>query len=270
MAKRRSNFRRKKSYSKRKRAVVRRTAKKTRRIVRKQIFRAAETKSQQEYVFGSTLKPTTDSTFDSSNIFACGPRGTSLPIVQGTGQGNRIGNSIQAKRLTIRGAIIPQPYNVTTNPLPRPLLVTVYFLYDKTNPLAPPTPLTNGDFFQNGNGAATFDTDMLDGVAPVNTDRYHIFKRKSFKVGFSAYEGSGIQPAQQAYSNNDFKMTQRFSFDITRYHPKRIKFNDNVSTPTTRPVWMMWMANYADGNAIPAAVRPCFIQWIQDFRYTDV
>lgn len=269
MAKRRSSYRKKRTYRKKKTAVRRRTAAK-KRTVRREVLRTAETKSAQEYVYGTSLRATTYSSFDSTNIVALGPRSTSLPINQGVGQGSRVGNSIHTKSLTIRGAVIPQPYNATTNPTPRPLICTVYFFYDKTSPLAAPTPLANADLFQNGNGAATFDTDMLDGVAPINTDRYHIFKRRSFKVGWADYAGTGGQPTQQNYANNDFKMTCRFKFNLTKYLPKRIRFNDATSQPTTRPIWMMWLVNSADGNVLTSSTVPAFVQYIQDYRYTDV
>jgi len=274
MAKRRTF--RKKSYRKKKRVVRRRTAKKTTRVVKRVLSRIAETKSVQQYNYGTTLVPTSSAAFDTTNVIRLGPWNTTMPINQGTGAGNRVGNKITTKNLTIRGAVIPLPYNVTTNPTPRPMLVTLYFFYDKQNPNSVPTPQSNADFFQNGNGAATFDSDLIDNMAPVNSDRYRVFTKRTLKVGWANYESmtgtsTPFWPSAGGMSNNDFKMLGRFKVNLRKYFPKIVKYNDTFTgSPTIRSVYMMTLVNWADGNPMASTAQACGLQFIHEYKYQDL
>lgn len=271
MAKRRRYVKRSKKphYRKKRSGGRRRATKTTKKMVRRTIVNMAETKSMQQYVYATTPPPTTDAGFDAS-IRVVGPSGGTLPISQGTGQANRVGNKIQTQSCTLKGALLPLPYNATTNPNPRPMVVTMFFFLDRRSPNTIPTPQASADFYQNGNGAGTFDTELVDGLAPVNTDCYRIFMKRTFRVGCASYAGTGNLPAQQNYSNNDFPMLVRFKLNVTKHLPKTYKFADNNTSPTNRRLYWMCLVNWADGNAMSATTRPLEMQFIQDYRWKDL
>lgn len=246
------------------------TKKAVKAVVKTVIAREAETKTAQEYNYGANLYGPNYATFDATNIFPLGPRATTLPITQGTGQGGRIGNRVHARKLVLSGTLVPNGYNVTTNTVPQPLDVIMYVFYDKTKPCDTPTPAANGDWLQNGNGSTTFATDTLDMISPVNTDRYRVVARRKMKLGFADYSGTGSNPAAHYYANNDYKMTCNFSIDLTKYYPKVVKWNDNASaTPTTRGLWLMIVPNFGSGLTMGAGQRPLAIQFMQNFLYRD-
>jgi len=246
------------------------TKKAVKAVVKTVIAREAETKTAQEYNYGANLYGPNYATFDATNIFPLGPRATTLPITQGTGQGGRIGNRVHARKLVLSGTLVPNGYNATTNTVPQPLDVIMYVFYDKTKPCDTPTPAANGDWLQNGNGSTTFATDTLDMISPVNTDRYRVVARRKMKLGFADYSGTGSNPASHYYANNDYKMTCNFSIDLTKYYPKVVKWNDNASaTPTTRGLWLMIVPNFGSGLTMGAGQRPLAIQFMQNFLYRD-
>lgn len=273
MAKRRFSKRSKKStYRKRRGGVRRRTStKKFKRAVRTQLRRAAETKSSQRFNLGQNLVPSNATTF-AANIIELGP-GVTMPIAQGTGQGNRVGNRIETVRHVFKGTIVPYPQDSTTNPNPQPLVVKMWIFYDKTDPTAVPNPITY-PFFQDGNGVAGFSNDLIDTWRPVNTDRYRVLCARTFKLGFSEYAGTAAstlnQGQYQAYSNNDFKLNCGFRINLTKYQIKKIRFNDANNEPMTRRMFCMWQPVAASGIQMTSTWIPCGVQYMEDYKYKDI
>lgn len=268
---------RKKSYKRRapKRRVHKRKsyAKKTsiKRVVKAVIHRAAETKNIQRYNLGMNIYPANSASFLGS-IIELGP-GSTMLITQGAGQGSRIGNRIETVSHTFKGTLTPNPYNATTNPDPRPLQVKMWIFYDKTDPTAVPNPVGN-PFFQDGSSVVGFANDLVDHWRPINTDRYRILAQRTFKLGYSQYAGTAAtvanQGANQAYSNNDFKMNCPFSINLTKHQIKQIRFNDANNEPMTRRMFAMFQPVEASGTQMAATHNPCGVQFMEDYRYKDM
>lgn len=176
------------------------------------------------------------------------PYTSALDIPIGTGQGARIGNSISIRKLTFKGVISPAPYNSITNTTPMPNEVKFWIVSDK---LVPSSNLVSGGwttFFQNGSSSSSFSSNLLDMIKTPNQDRYVIHTTKTFKVGYAAYEGSGSAVAPQFQQNNDFKLNNKFSMDLTKYMVKNVKYNDASQIPTTRGLFLVMEAIRADGT----------------------
>lgn len=236
------------------------------KVIRREMARVIETKSKQAYNLNKPLYPTNSTNFI-DNIFEVGPDGSTMQITQGAGQGQRVGNEVRTKKLTLKGTIVPLPYNVTTNYAPLPMQIKMFFFYDKTDPIAVPYPVT--DFYQDGSSSRGFSNDLVDQWAAVNKDKYCLFTTRQYKLGFAAVMGTGTTPAQQAYSNNDFSYNANFNIDLTKYFPKRVKFNDNLGTPTTRGLYVMTVISSADGTNIPAGWVTAAMQYEVDYQYED-
>lgn len=67
------------------------------------------------------------------------PQSGVLDITQGVGQGQRIGNSIKIKKLTMKGVMFPATYSVLTNFAPKPMEIKFWFGYQKNEPTVKPT-----------------------------------------------------------------------------------------------------------------------------------
>lgn len=266
-------FRRKVSSRKyaKKRTYKKRTYKKAmpiKRMIKREIARNIENKTQQAYNLQQDIYPSNSTQFDSV-ITPCHPDAVGLIISQGTGQGQRIGNKIKIKKLTFKGVMHPTQYNATTNSTPAPCMVKFWFFYDKDAPTLTPTVKTDGDFFQFGNTTSGMQNDLMDMFAPVNTDRYRVLHTKIFKLGYASYTGTGALPQQGNLANNDFKLNCPFSFDLTKYVPKFYDFRDTATNPTTRGLYFMAQAVYANGAQMSSATVPAQMSYVQSVEYED-
>lgn len=239
------------------------------KIVKAEIARSVEDKTSQYYATGLSLvsSASTSPTWDAQNVVVVSPNTSFLTLAQGTGQGDRLGNQVRIKKLTMKGVLVPLPYDASTNPLPKPLQVRMVFFYDRTTPITLPVPSTN--FFQLGNSVAPLQNDLIDMIAPFNTDRYRIFKSKTFKLGFADYGGTGTSAAEQANTNNDFKLNCNFSFDLTKYLPQIVKYQDASNSPTSRRLFCAFIISRGDGGLIPVTGIPAGVQYILSMKYED-
>jgi len=237
-----------------------------RKIIQAEISRNAENKTFQAYDLGANIYPVNHASFPGS-IIPISPASVGIVLSQGTGQGNRVGNTIKIKKLSIKGTIHPLPYNATTNAAVVPTQIKFWFFYDKESPTTIPNPLT--DFFQFGNTVSAMQNDLVDLFAPINKDRYKVFKTKTFKIGFQEFTTTGTVTTYSGAPNNDFKLNGNFSFNLTKYVPKTYKFRDNLSEPTTRGIYMMVQAISAIGTQFGSTTIPAQMSYIQNVEFED-
>lgn len=238
-------------------------------IVRKEIARNVENKTFQ-YVGnpGLDIVPSNSAAFD-PNIIPVTPFSGYLAISQGTTQGQRIGNKIKIKSLRIGGVIYPLAYNATTNVTPAPVQIKMWFFYDKEEPQTIPSVQGSGDFLQFGSTSLPLQNQLFDHTMPVNTDRYRVLTTRTYKIGYASYLGTGTQPQQGNFSNNDFKLNCNFNINLTKYAVKIVNFRDNALTPTTRGIYMMAQAVYANGTAIAGSQVPARMSYMLTCDYED-
>jgi len=264
-------FSRRKSF--RKKTIPKRRPKKgvkkvsIKKMIKKEIARTVENKTLQAYNIGQSIRSVIHANFP-QQIIQVSPGAALLPISQGVGQGNRVGNVINLKKLRIKGTIVPQAYSAGVLPVPTPSQIAIYVFADK---LSEPNAIlsTPTDFFQAGNSTRGFANDLVDQWSQVNTDRYQVFYKKSFKVGFANYNGTGAFPDAQFYSNNDFKLNQNFSIDLMPGAIKRVKYNDASTDPICRSLYLMFVPSRADGGAYSSSETAAGVQWTLDMVYED-
>lgn len=253
-----------------KRKTYRKKTSPLKKMVKKMIAKAAETKVLQAPLVNKQLY-TSDAINFPDNVIPLGPNNVTLSLTQGTGQGQRIGNVVNTKKLIFKGSINPNPYNVTTNPTPRPLMVQFIFCYDREDPNDAFVP--GSTFFQNGSSTTGFSGTLTDIWRPINEDRYRVFARKTFKLGFADYAGTTGNPtnqgAHQAYANNDFKLSHIFSFDITKWYPKVVKYNDNLANPMTRNIYCFVQYVDALGGGMVSPYEACEMSYCLNYMYED-
>lgn len=255
-----------------KRKTYRKKTSPLKKMVKQMIARSAETKLLQGPLVNKQLY-TADAVNFADNVIPMGPNNVTLALQQGPGQGQRIGNVVNTKKLTFKGSINATPYNVTTNPTPRPLMVQFIFCYDREDPNDAFSPAAGNVFFQNGSSTAGFTNTLTDIWRPINEDRFRVFARKTFKLGFAQYAGTTAnttnQAQHQAYANNDFKLSHIFSFDLTKWYPKVVKFDDNLSIPMTRNVYCFIQYVDALGGSMVAPYEACEVSYCLNYMYED-
>jgi len=159
-------------------------------------------------------------------------------MTQGSGEFQRVGNSITNKKTIIRYLIHPQimqaPYNdssIIFNQFTYQGYFTIALVKMRDGSTVP-SGLTS--FLQNGNSSITPSGKVYDLLYSPNTDVYKVYWKKTYKLGPSApayqnpHNGDSI-PAYMHF-NNDFKLTASGSIRVDDYIGKnaKITFNDNT------------------------------------------
>lgn len=184
-------------------------------------------------------------------------------IGQGTGAGDRIGNRIHVKSMIFRGYI----YSVSTGSGSIetggiPTNVTMYIGKVK-NSINVPTYAQLSALYQAGDTTFSPTDNNLSSLYSINKDLFTVYKTRRFKIG-------GAQPVTGFSANNDYKIMQRFSFDISKFIPRTLLYNDVPTTVTNAGLYVWFvLSNYNDlpitGGYIPQ------VQWcaLTELKFTD-
>lgn len=219
-----------------------------------------------QYSVAFNLNAYTGTSWATPGVHALTPYSGFVSIIQGTGQGDRIGNKIEIVSAKLKMTFNPLPYNATSNAIPQPQLVLGWVAKVK-NSTAQPTAL--GTFFQAGDASSGPNGTTIDTTRPINTDNYKLYKSFVKKVGYAAYLGTGTAPQSGNFSNNDFNLSQTVSLDLTKSIPKIIDYNDTTNLPTSDAVWLFLEAINADGTAQAAAVLSTYCQFTYSILFRD-
>lgn len=195
------------------------------------------------------------------------PAGSTISILQGTGQGSRVGNVIRTKYATLKGVLAPVGINQTTNPTPAPMEVCLWIFKMKDlrngNGLIDAENTINNQFFQSNNGTTGVTGSLINIVQAINKDTVHCYYKRIFKLGFAAGQAGG------SIANNDFQYNRKFSINITKYLPKVIKFDDNDDDPSINHVFAYIAPFRADGTVITALNYGATCDWELNYVYED-
>lgn len=194
------------------------------------------------------------------------PNATTMVIPQGVGQGDRIGNKIRVKKVTLKCILVPEQYSASLNPNPCPHEVRMTLISNKKTVQTTPV---MASLIQNGNTSVAPSGNLADMIDSYNTDLNMIHRDRKFKVGLSSYGGTGGSAAVQYYNNNDFKVNHKFTWDITKAYPKTLNYNDTDVSPNERYVYLMAMS--ADALNFNTATTPVMgtMQCFVELKYTD-
>jgi len=160
-------------------------------------------------------------------------------ISQGTGQGDRIGNSITPKSWRFKGFFSLD----LTSPLTLPCIVKMYILKYKNNFNAPTG--SSATFYENGNTTIAPAGTFMDILRTPNRDLWTVYTTRSFKIGPStvSYGTPGT------VGNNDFKSICPFNIDVLKYQKHAIKYQDASTSPTNSGLHVVFAIAPSDGSA---------------------
>ncbi len=236
----------------------------------KQLERTRETKCLQFY---SALTPISaynvgayGGAANTMTVIPLGPNSLTLPIPQGTGQGNRIGNKIETVKSTIRMMFFPALYNAEDNTIPSPQIVKIWGLWYKLGDYSGAPPASLEDMFQSGNTSIDPQGLLLDDFLTVNKDAYSVAFTRTFKVGNQAQTGNN-NVQNGIFSNNDFKLNAKASIDYTKHLIKHQKFNDTDSEPSNRQLYLVVESLYPNG--VVGTGYPVNMTYEIDYRFKD-
>lgn len=282
MAVRAKSFRRPRGKKNVRKARVGRTMRKktVARVARMEVLRMKETQDSNNNVYITpvgAIGGTRWATTGTGVILSVTPNSAGnngIQITQGTGEGNRQGNTIRTVSARIRFTAVPSDYNATTNPTPKPFYLCWMVISAKRGaPFNQQTDVQaiSADLYDNGSSAVAASRNTFDFMRPINNDKYTVHKAGRRKIFWDNYNGTGNETLNGGLgANNDFSAAAMVKLDLTKYCPKRIRYVDNATNPTSKPVWICFYTVWADGSAMDVAHEPCTLNILQDFRFKDM
>ncbi len=196
------------------------------------------------------------------------PNASSLLIPSGTTQGERIGNSITTRKLSLKYVLYPMAQDQSINPQPKPQEVMIWIGFLKGAKKTIPTAAEFNHFFQNGSSSSSPYSNLWDTMLPVNTDLFTICKSFRHKVGNAVYTDFTNIKLSNYFSNNDYKLNCVKSVDLTKHINKVLKFDDySVDCDTGLYMWMTSVN--ADGSFNGQDSDTIGIKYVLRYDYED-
>lgn len=237
------------------------------KYVRKAIHKQIENKStfvSQTISFGSVLESS------DLNMYPILWYPAYHTLANGVLDGNRIGNRVNIRKVYLRYALFPLPYDVGTNPTPVPTHIQLMLLRTKQNRSALVNSTDLGRLFQSGGSAYGPSGTLLDLNSSLNRDYFDANHCKiwSHKLSTANIQGSGGQLAYQTFANNDFKLNHVKKMDITKMFQKTVIFDDGQYVQNGN-VSFGFQSIASNNSATGATILNARIQYTIEIIYED-
>lgn len=198
------------------------------------------------------------------------PTSASLVIPQGSGAGDRLGNVITTRRLSLKYILYPIGRNNSTNPQPYPKEVIIWIGYLRGTRTITPASTSFINLFQDGNTANSPFSDLWDVMMPVNKDVFHICTSIRHKIGNSiVVDFDGTVKEQSFGANNDFKLNETRSLNLSKYLGNKVRFDDSTVDSTSG--LYMWMTAVNANNELDYSQAQASVgmSYILTYDYED-
>ena len=193
-----------------------------------------------------------------------------VPAVrQGGGSNQRVGNQIRVTKAIVRGYVNLKPYSATNNPYDYPIYVKMWLCRRQTTNVTitgvNPTTADWAQFFQTGNSAVGFQSNMLDMMLYHNKDYWNVFQQKTIQLSTNFASGSVIT------NPGSGRVSTSFYFDVTKYLGN-LKFNDDNAdyVPTNKELLLVFQAVKADGSTPGALLDVAEYHIAYDYQFEDL
>jgi len=198
-----------------------------------------------------------------------------IPIIQGTSQQQRVGNSINVKSLNLKGYIAVSPFDGTTNPQHIPFEVHMV-IYKKKNDITG-SPSTILEYPNNTNG-------KIDGTAktsmyPWNKSQYIIKKHRVWRMkppgAVVSFADTATTEPVMMETNGSSSNPYFVRFSVNVPIAKKLLFNDsaNGSYDSKYPVNDHFSIGFyvidGTGQAFSSSRYPAYTYLVSTLRYTD-
>lgn len=192
------------------------------------------------------------------------------PVSLGSGPRSRIGNSIMCVNGKCRVMFSLKPYNVTTNYLPDPVWVKVWFIRTLATAFQG-TNLSNtflDNFFRETAGSTGFRGDQYDMLNDVNTDSMRVLAVRQFKLGASYAPTNGNIGTNGYFDNSP--SSKIISVNWRKWTKKQLKFDNDIANDyvINDNIYMVCQVIHSTGQYNPADY-PVQCTYVSDMLYED-
>lgn len=171
-------------------------------------------------------------------------------LQQGTGQSQRIGNTIKLKRWVIKGSLYYDPaFNTSENLAVFPqqqMYVDLYFGRRLNMTDTVTDSLT--DLYQNGATDISPAGMIEERTYSINKDEYKIYWHRRYKIG--ANPVAQVTGGNPGIGNNDYSLNKEFGFDVCKLvcKNKKLKFDSDTDVATANDALVSSLTLWAVGT----------------------
>lgn len=177
-----------------------------------------------------------------------------LDLSQGNTDGTRIGNQINVTKAVLNFVITRSTIGAF-----KPGIISIFIGYVRNNRRDPPSSANLLEIYQDGSTSTDADGTLLSTLRNVNTDRFVIFKKMDFKIGFADNGGN--------HANNDFPLMVRKKISLKPLLGK-ITYND-ANTSNHDKQLFMW-ATYTNYDSVLTTSTNVILKYYLDIEYIDL
>lgn len=244
-------------------------------------FKTQETKNVT-HVLTRFTNATTGASVDNQTIYGQGlalapPAGTSppiiyrgwvlpniydkMPIIQGPSESKRIGNEIYPVSCVMRGFIISNHFDVTTNNNQHPYEVKLIIYKAKKDITGNPNFIKQNP--AGGNLNTPLDGSIPADMAPYNKDMYTIYKVRTWRFrGPANLQSQGNNGIFGSLSDKQFHR-----FRIRLPVPKKLQFGDNLTVASNHWFSLGFYTIFGDGQIKSAQAANVYA--VCDLKFKD-
>lgn len=206
------------------------------KLINKAIMRSLETKERQATRGESTADPVNQQITD-LDVYDILPQ-----IAQGSGEGSRIGNRVRPVSLTVKVQLYC--YNLGNTIPPTYFDVYLFKLKNHNQSDGLPTLFDMQKFLQDGNTVKGYAGAALDGLRPVNTDKFTLVAKRRVTL-FNPFNNTG-QLSSTAFLNP----ATTLYFDVTKSMKKTFIYDDNTSLAENDSLFIAVGATMVNGVVV--------------------
>lgn len=183
------------------------------------------------------------------------------PVNQGNNSSQRTGNMIRMMSSKLVFFLSNSPYNLTTNPS-GPVVYRWFLLSQRKDNSST---FTAGSFWEINNSSTNIQYTLLDQVYDPNPALYKVHKQGRITLGVTA-NSTSFPSANIIFDNSKVSITK--TLGLTKYHHKKIKFDDGGTVPCNYNLWFVIIPNYVNGSSI-SGYSPGNISYCVHHHYED-
>lgn len=238
------------------------------RTIKQVVGSLSETK-QAYYNSGNTL------TMFNSSIDAVGDLQQIIPnIANGTEQNQRVGQTIRAKSLNVRGYIKLNVNDVNDSTKLPSVIARMMIVSMKTAPNfneAQAQGAKLGTLLKKGGTTTTFGGLLSDINSPINTDVFTVHADRKFYLNQSYINATGVSPPSTVLAQDISKTVKFFNINV-KCKNRILKYDEDVSSdllPTNMGPFLLLGYSYLDGSAVDTISTNVGLQYISTLNYED-
>lgn len=186
----------------------------------------------------------------------------------GSKNGERIGYSVNPRKVMIKGHCNLRPYSASTNKY-LPVKVKFWICSYKVNNRNAVT-LTSTDFdryFDTAGTSVGFQGNMIDTIADVNKQEWVVYQTKTMTLGQTSVASTSATTLT-SYDASRFQVP--FAFDVSKHFKSKLEYLDDLpSRPTNRNLFMFVQAVSAEGSSEGGVAIPVELHYRHTFEYED-